>query len=83
MKNLKIGHSAEVVGYKDKDLSTLAYRKKLLSMGLTPGVKFKLNKVAPLGDPMELVLRGFNLSIRRAEAEILIIKRIHENCDCR
>ena len=53
------------------------------SDGCPTNVKFKLNKVAPLGDPMELVLRGFNLSIRRAEAEILIIKRIHEHCDCR
>ena len=45
-----------------------AYRRKLLAMGLTPGTEFKVCRVAPLGDPIQLQVRGFQLSIRRDEA---------------
>lgn len=50
-----------------------AYRQKLLAMGLTPGVKIKKTRVAPLGDPIEFVLRGFHLSLRKAEAQQITI----------
>lgn len=55
LKDLKIGESAEVSGYEN---CAPAYRMKLLSMGLTKGVVFTLAKMAPLGDPVELRLRG-------------------------
>ena len=45
-----------------------AYRRKLLAMGLTPGATFKVCRVAPLGDPIQLEIRGFQLSVRRKEA---------------
>lgn len=48
-------------------------RQKLLAMGLTPGVKIKKERVAPLGDPIEFVLRGFHLSLRKAEAQQISI----------
>lgn len=44
------------------------YRRKLLSMGATPGTRFKVLRVAPLGDPIEIKLRGFHLSLRKSEA---------------
>lgn len=72
VKDLKPGESAEITGYEGKD--TL-YRGKLLSMGLTRGTVFVLRKVAPLGDPVEIEVRGFNLSLRKAEADILKIRR--------
>lgn len=50
------------------------YRKKLLALGLTPGVELTLKKVAPMGDPLELELRGYRLSIRKAEAEVLELR---------
>lgn len=43
-------------------------RRKLLDMGLTPGVKIEVVKVAPLGDPMDIKVRGYNLSLRKEEA---------------
>lgn len=43
-------------------------RRRLLDMGLTPNTKVTLNKIAPMGDPMELYLRGYTLSIRLEEA---------------
>ena len=44
-------------------------RQRLLEMGLTPGAEFELVRFAPLGDPLEIRLRGYNLSLRRQEAE--------------
>jgi len=45
------------------------FRRKLLSMGLTPGIEIDVLRKAPLGGPMELNLRGFSLSLRRNEAQ--------------
>ena len=72
VKDLKLGEIGEIVGYEGQDP---AYRSKLLAKGLTKGVEFKLVKVAPLGDPVELLVRGYNLSLRKAEADILQIRR--------
>lgn len=72
VKDLRPGESAEIIGYEGKDP---IYRSKLLSMGLTRGTSFTLRKVAPLGDPVEIEVRGFNLSLRKAEADILKIRR--------
>ncbi|MBS3943832.1 MAG: ferrous iron transport protein A [Dethiobacter sp.] len=72
VKALRPGERAEIVGYEGKDL---VYRQKLLSMGLTKGTEIKLLKVAPLGDPVEIEVRGFNLSLRKDEADILKIRR--------
>ncbi len=52
------------------------YRQKLLSMGLLPGTEFKIIRVAPLGDPIELAVRGYALSLRRDEAGILQVEKI-------
>ena len=49
--------------------SANAFRKKLLSMGLTPGIEVNILRKAPLGGPLELSLRGFSLSLRQNEAE--------------
>ena len=58
LKDLKVGGSASVVRLN----STGATRRRLLDMGLTKGVKVTLRKVAPLGDPLEITLRGSELS---------------------
>ena len=46
-----------------------ALRRRLLDMGLTPHTKVRVNKVAPMGDPIEITLRGYELTLRRADAE--------------
>ncbi len=48
--------------------------RRLFDMGLTPGVEVYLRKKAPLGDPIELTLRGYELSIRKAEAKSITIE---------
>lgn len=52
------------------------YRQKLLSMGLTPGTHFLVRRVAPLGDPIELAVRGYSLSLRKSEADVLQVERV-------
>ncbi len=52
-----------------------AYKQKLLSMGLTPGTEFTVLRVAPLGDPVEIKVRGSNLSLRKDEADIVNVEK--------
>ncbi|MGI5976306.1 MAG: FeoA family protein [Candidatus Limivicinus sp.] len=48
-----------------------AVKRRIMDMGITKGVEIKVRKVAPLGDPMELNLRGYELSVRKGDAEII------------
>ncbi len=48
---------------------TGAIRRRIIDMGITPGIEVKLIKTAPLGDPMQIKVRGYELSIRKTEAE--------------
>lgn len=72
LKDMSAGESGRVVGF-DKGKKT--YRKRLLSLGLTRGVSFRVTRYAPMGDPVEIRVRGFNLSLRREEAATLLIER--------
>ncbi len=69
---LAVGEAGKVVGF---DKSNRAYRQKLLAMGLTPGTEFTVVRYAPLGDPVEIRIRGFALSLRKAEANALLVER--------
>lgn len=73
LKELKVGESARVTGY---DTADRMYRQKLLQMGLVRRAEFKLVRMAPLGDPVEIQLSGFNLTLRKAEAEALEIEKV-------
>ena len=52
-----------------------ALKKRLLEMGLTKGKEVKVIKVAPLGDPIEIQIRGYELSLRKKEAELILITK--------
>lgn len=52
------------------------FRKKLLSMGLTPGIEVNILRKAPLGGPIELSLRGFSLSLRQNEAQNIMVQPV-------
>ncbi len=64
-RDLKTGSRARVLRYGGVDAR---YRNRLMSLGLTPGTEFLVQHVAPLGDPVEIRVRGFHLSLRREEA---------------
>ena len=51
-----------------------AYRRRLMDMGITKGVQIAVRKVAPLGDPMEVTVRGYELSLRKADAEMVQVE---------
>jgi ferrous iron transport protein A len=72
IKDLKVGDEAEIAGFYDGDID---YQRKLLSMGLTRGAKIKVLRIAPLGDPMVIEVRGGNVSLRKKEADILKISK--------
>ena len=54
------------------------FRQRLLEMGLTRGVRVEMEKTAPLGDPTEYVVKGYHLSLRRGEAELILIRPLTE-----
>lgn len=74
MNQLVLGEKAVIAGYEKQSRQ---YREKLLSMGLTKGVEITLLKYAPLGDPIEISIRDFKLSLRKEEAEILILEGVN------
>ena len=49
-------------------------RRRLFDMGITPGAKVELKKKAPLGDPIEISLRGYELTLRKSEANLVVLK---------
>ena len=70
---LKPGDRARVTGYADLPEN---YRRQLLSLGMTPGVEFRVQHVAPLGDPLQVMVRGFRLSLRRHEAAGILVEKL-------
>ena len=70
LSQLSIGESATVVAVNGEG----AIRRRLFDMGITPGVEVYLRKKAPLGDPIEISLRGYELTLRKAEAALVEIK---------
>ncbi|MGE4373547.1 MAG: ferrous iron transport protein A [Xanthobacter sp.] len=70
---LKPGDRARIVGL---GRSRPEYRQKLMSMGLTPGATFEVTRMAPLGDPVEIRVRGFSLTLRKDEAEMIAVEKL-------
>jgi ferrous iron transport protein A len=73
LKDLQVGDRAKVAGFLE---GGNAYRRKLLSLGLTPGAELSVTRVAPMGDPVEIRVRGFALSLRRDEAATLSVEKL-------
>ena len=69
LASIDIGSTTQVVDISGEDSTSL----RLLEMGLTPGVEVTVVSAAPLGDPVELELRGYRLSIRRNEATRVVV----------
>ena len=73
LAEMKVGHKGRIVAIKpDKTL----YRHRLIAMGLLPGTEFIVSRIAPLGDPIEILVRGFSLGLRKNEANILQIEEV-------
>ena len=72
LREFHIRESGVVVGID----ATGAIRRRIFDMGITPGTTIVLCKAAPLGDPIELIVRGYRLSIRKAEAETIRMRPV-------
>lgn len=75
LSELEIGKDAVI---ESVDCSEISLRKHILDMGLTPGTEISLIKIAPMGDPMEIRVRGYELTLRKDDASYIKIKNIHE-----
>ena len=67
LKQVKVGQTVTVVKLHGEG----PVRRRIMDMGITKGVEIFIRKVVPLGDPMELNVRGYELSIRKADAEMI------------
>ncbi|MCI8519988.1 MAG: ferrous iron transport protein A [Clostridia bacterium] len=67
LKEAKIGETVTVSRLKGEG----AVKRRIMDMGITRGVEIYIRKVAPLGDPVEVTVRGYELSLRRADAEMI------------
>lgn len=70
LKESKVGDTVRVVKLHGEG----AVRRRIMDMGLTKGVEVQIRKVAPLGDPVEVTVRGYELSIRKADAEMIEVE---------
>lgn len=70
LKDIKVGESAKVLKLHGEG----AIKRRIMDMGITKGIEVKVRKVAPLGDPLELTVRGYELSIRKSDAETIEVE---------
>lgn len=71
LADLVVGKKGSVSGYTQGNKE---YRRKLLAMGLVKDVPFTVHRVAPMGDPVEIEVRGYKLTLRREEAAVVLVK---------
>ena len=74
LRDLDIGKSGRIIDVGGEK----AFRRRLLDMGLTPRTTVTVKKAAPMGDPIELLLRGYVLSLRLEDAEKITIQEVME-----
>ncbi|MBQ7148624.1 MAG: ferrous iron transport protein A [Pseudobutyrivibrio sp.] len=70
LRDIKVGGTAKVVKINGEG----AIKRRIMDMGITKGVEIYVRKMAPLGDPMEITVRGYELAFRKAEAEMIIVE---------
>ena len=70
LRDVKVGETATIVRLHGEG----ALKRRIMDMGLTRGTEVFVRKVAPLGDPMELTVRGYELSVRKADAEMIEVQ---------
>jgi ferrous iron transport protein A len=77
LKDIKVGKTVEVLRVTDEG----AFGRRIMDMGITKGVHIHVRKVAPMGDPIELKVRSYNLTLRRKDAEIIEVKLLDDSSE--
>ena len=70
LKDVKVGETTRVVKLRGEG----AIKRRIMDMGITKGVEIYIRKLAPLGDPIEITVRGYELSLRKADAEMIEVE---------
>jgi ferrous iron transport protein A len=70
LREVKVGETVKVVKLSGEG----AVKRRIMDMGITKGVEIYVRKVAPLGDPVEVTVRGYELSLRKADAEMVEVE---------
>ncbi len=70
LKTVKVGDTVKVVKLHGEG----AVKRRIMDMGITKGAEVHVRKVAPLGDPIEVTVRGYELSLRKADAEMIEVE---------
>lgn len=70
LKDVKTGEQVKVIKLEGEG----AVRRRIMDMGITKGCEISVRKVAPLGDPIQITVRGYELSIRKFDAEMIIVE---------
>ena len=71
LKNAKVGDTVRVVKVEGEG----PVRRRIMDLGITKGVEIYIRKVAPRGDPFELTVRGYELSVRKEDAKMIIVEK--------
>ena len=70
LREAKVGQTVKVVKLNGEG----AIKRRIMDMGITKGVEIYIRKDAPLGDPVEITVRGYELSLRKADAEMIVVE---------
>ncbi|SFH95388.1 ferrous iron transport protein A [Pseudobutyrivibrio sp. OR37] len=70
LKDVNIGETVNVTKLNGEG----AVKRRIMDMGITKGVEIYVRKIAPLGDPVEITVRGYELSVRKADAEMIVVE---------
>ncbi len=70
LADLKVGECGTLISFKDENK---AFRRRLLDMGLTKGVKIEIKQISPLGDPISIVIRGYQLCLRKDDMKNVVV----------
>lgn len=70
LKDVKVGETTKVIKLHGEG----AVKRRIMDMGITKGVEIYIRKLAPLGDPVEITVRGYELSLRKADAEMIEVE---------
>ena len=73
LQDMKCGDKGKIVAIRG---ASPLYKQRLIAMGLLPGTEFSVVRIAPLGDPVQIAVRGVALSLRKLEANVLVIDEV-------
>lgn len=77
LKNARVGDTVKVLKVEGEG----PIRRRIMDLGITKGVEIYVRKVAPLGDPFELTVRGYELSVRKDDAKMVLVEKIMSDCE--